>query len=34
MKMNAYAERILQECVVAKYPWEKEFEEDIAKIDD
>ena len=32
MKMNAYAERILQECVVAKYPWEKEFIQSVTEV--
>jgi glutamate dehydrogenase (NADP+) len=32
MKMNAYAERILQECVIAKYPWEKEFIQSVTEV--
>ncbi len=32
MKMNAYAERVLQECVIAKYPWEKEFIQSVTEV--
>ena len=32
MKMNAYAARVLQECVINKYPWEKEFIQSVTEV--
>ena len=32
MKLNAYAERVLQNSVVAKYPWEKEFIQSVTEV--
>ena len=32
MKLNAYAEKVLNECVIAKYPWEKEFIQSVTEV--
>jgi len=32
MPLNAYAQRVLQECVIAKYPWEKEFIQSVTEV--
>ncbi len=32
MKMNAYAARVLQEDVINKYPWEKEFIQSVTEV--
>ena len=32
MALNAYAARVLQECVVEKYPWEKEFIQSVTEV--
>ena len=32
MPLNAYAQRVLQDCVIAKYPWEKEFIQSVTEV--
>ena len=32
MSLNSYAQRVLQDSVVAKYPWEKEFIQSVTEV--